>query len=68
MFTTSADEFIQLPPLWFQIAYVDPKGLAAAHGLTQRAVSPDGSGNCRWCFTEINDRHLDITFKNSEVA
>lgn len=49
--------------------YVDPNGLAAKHGLQQRARSVlVGSEFCYWCLTEINSRPLDLSFKSNEVS
>ncbi|XP_048744864.2 uncharacterized protein LOC125657945 isoform X4 [Ostrea edulis] len=52
-----------------KIVYVDPNGLAAKHGLQQRARSVlVGSEFCFWCLTEINSRPLDLSFKGNEVG
>ncbi|XP_061186117.1 serine/arginine repetitive matrix protein 1-like isoform X3 [Saccostrea echinata] len=52
-----------------KIVYVDPNGLAAHHGLQQRARSVlVGSDFCYWCLTEINSRPLDLSFKGNEVG
>ncbi|XP_056004609.1 uncharacterized protein LOC125657945 isoform X7 [Ostrea edulis] len=51
-----------------KIVYVDPNGLAAKHGLQQRARSVlVGSEFCFWCLTEINSRPLDLSFKGNEI-
>lgn len=51
-----------------KIVYVDPNGLAAKHGLQQRARSVlVGSEFCYWCLTEINSRPLDLSFKGNEI-
>uniref|UniRef100_A0A0B7BG52 PH domain-containing protein n=1 Tax=Arion vulgaris TaxID=1028688 RepID=A0A0B7BG52_9EUPU len=50
-----------------EIVYVDPNGLAAQHGLTSYAPSAAGSGRSNWFLTEVNNRPLNLFFKENEI-
>jgi hypothetical protein len=51
-----------------QITTVHPEGLAAQHGLTSKSPTASGDDFCNWCLTEINNRPLNLYFKNNEVS
>ncbi|KAL5021498.1 hypothetical protein ScPMuIL_000653 [Solemya velum] len=50
-----------------EIIYVDPNGIAAKHGLSKNAQNVLGDTICNWCLTEINNRPLNLFFKNVEI-
>ena len=50
-----------------QIVYVDPTGLAAQYGVPNKATTMGGDNLCSWWITEINNRPLNLFFKENEV-
>ncbi|GAB6022816.1 hypothetical protein CHUAL_006914 [Chamberlinius hualienensis] len=50
-----------------EIVEVVENGLAASYGLSAKAQSPGGNGNCNWTLTEINGRSLNLFFKDHEI-
>ncbi|XP_013383663.1 flocculation protein FLO11 [Lingula anatina] len=50
-----------------EIVRVDQDGLAAQHGLPAMAKSIDGTTLCNWSLTEINNRPLNLFFKDNEI-
>lgn len=50
-----------------EIVYVDPHGPAYRHGLRNKATTVDKSNVCNWYLTEINNRPLNLFFKDSEI-
>lgn len=50
-----------------EIIYIDPHGLAYRHGLRNKATTVDGTNICNWYLTEINNRPLNLFFKDNEI-
>lgn len=50
-----------------EIIYIDPHGLAYQHGLRNKATSMDGNSVCNWYLTEINNRPLNLFFKDIQI-
>lgn len=50
-----------------EIVYIDPHGLAYRHGLRNKAASMDSNTVCNWYLTEINNRPLNLFFKDNEI-
>ncbi|XP_074643532.1 uncharacterized protein LOC141900511 [Tubulanus polymorphus] len=50
-----------------EIGFVNLAGLAAKHGLSAKAQTIDGSDLCNWVITEINNRPLNLFFKDNEI-
>uniref|UniRef100_X1YYF1 PDZ domain-containing protein n=1 Tax=Capitella teleta TaxID=283909 RepID=X1YYF1_CAPTE len=50
-----------------EIVTVHPEGLAGQHGLTSKGPSASGDDFCNWVLTEINNRPLNLFFKDNEI-
>lgn len=53
-----------------EITHIIPHSIAANAGLLAKCsfYNEDNSTNHNWCFTEINNRPLNLFYKNNEVA